>query len=156
MKEYQTEDLVVLWYPELCSHPGICTRLLPAVFDKERRPWIDLSRAEALDIINCIDRCPSGALRYTLPAGSKIDPALAKGPGSLDFAETDESPVVLKASASGPMIVTGPLTVVEWDGSFVRRESRTVLCGCGKTQNRPFCDGAHLNRDEGTGKEESK
>lgn len=148
MREYRTEDIIVYWYPEICSQPGVCTRTLPGVFSKNRRPWVDLSQATAEEIIHCIDRCPSGALRYALPEGSRVDPALARGPGSLDFAERDDSPVVLKSSGKGPMIVTGPLTVIKSGSDFVRKDSRIVLCGCGRSKNRPFCDGTHMEPEE--------
>ena len=37
-----------------------------AVFDPLRRPWIDLSQADAREIAAIIDRCPSKALQYEL------------------------------------------------------------------------------------------
>ena len=38
----------------------------PDVFDPKRRPWVDLSKADAKEIGEIIDRCPSKALQYEL------------------------------------------------------------------------------------------
>jgi uncharacterized Fe-S cluster protein YjdI len=36
---------------------------LPAVFDTQRRPWIEPDNAGAAEVIAQVARCPSGALR---------------------------------------------------------------------------------------------
>jgi CDGSH-type Zn-finger protein len=47
IREYATEEIVVDWRPRLCYHSQNCVRALPRVFDKERRPWIDVEQAGA-------------------------------------------------------------------------------------------------------------
>lgn len=79
--EYRTDDLVVHWNPQRCMHDTHCFIGLPEVFDPEVRPWVKLEGAPAAAIIQAIDRCPSGALKYSIPAGSSIDVKLLKGPG---------------------------------------------------------------------------
>jgi len=39
-------------------------RGLPAVFDRDRRPWIEADAADREEVITVIDRCPSYALGY--------------------------------------------------------------------------------------------
>ena len=36
-REYKTEDLIVYWYPSMCSHAAKCITLLPEVFDMQKR-----------------------------------------------------------------------------------------------------------------------
>ena len=61
-KTYAKDDLAVVWKPELCIHSAKCVGALPKVFDPDRRPWIDLTAAEAGDIRKAVAGCPSGAL----------------------------------------------------------------------------------------------
>ncbi len=81
IKEYRNQDLVVYWNPKRCMHDTHCFIGLPQVFDPEARPWVNMDGASSTDIIKAIDRCPSGALKYSIPKDSRIDPALVKGPG---------------------------------------------------------------------------
>ena len=83
IKEYRTEDLVIYWDQQKCAHAGMCWAGLPRVFQPSERPWIKLSNATPAQIINTVDQCPSGALKYKLTQNSSIDSALAKGFGSL-------------------------------------------------------------------------
>ncbi len=66
-RRYVNKKIVVLWDSEKCIHSGICSGGLPEVFDPARRPWVDLEKADADDIREVIDRCPSGALSYEDP-----------------------------------------------------------------------------------------
>ena len=143
MKEYKNKDIVVHWYPEQCSHPGVCLRLLPQVFCLDARPWVNVDAVPAEEIIRCIDQCPSGALRYSLPEGSCVDPALARGPGALDCMKFRESAVRVKVIKNGPYLIEGGADVLCSDGTPIYSEARIALCSCGCTQNSPFCDGAH-------------
>jgi uncharacterized Fe-S cluster protein YjdI len=59
---YRTEEITVVWKPEICIHSGICAQGLADVFNPHRKPWIDLSQAEAQQIIDQVKKCPSGAL----------------------------------------------------------------------------------------------
>ncbi|MFN8252033.1 MAG: (4Fe-4S)-binding protein [Ferruginibacter sp.] len=63
--KYATEDITVTWKPDICIHSGICAKGLLDVFNPGRRPWIDLSKAEADRIREQIKKCPSGALSFT-------------------------------------------------------------------------------------------
>lgn len=143
-KEYKTEDLIVFWYPAECSHSGKCMKAMPEVFNPEKRPWITLASADPEDIIKAIDSCPTGALRYKLPEGSKIDPNKAKGPGSVDYKPDATTAVQIKAVKNGPFLVRGPIRLIDADGELIKESSQMVLCRCGLSKNAPFCDGSHM------------
>ena len=140
MKEYKNDHLIVHWFPELCAHPGTCLRLLPEVFSLKQRPWVNVNAAEPEKIIDAIDQCPSGALRYSLPESSKVDKQIANGVGNMNF---EKSIVKIRVIPNGPLLTEGPAVVIGLDGKPMKEGSRLALCRCGLTGNRPFCDGAH-------------
>lgn len=146
-KEYKTQDLIVYWNLSICSHSGKCTRMMPHVFSPDKRPWICLEGADPLEVIKTINKCPTGALRYRLTENSKIDPALAKGPGGMDYKVTEPSVVEIRTVKDGPLLVKGPVRVLDSDGNSIRECESMVLCRCGKTKNPPFCDGSHREKE---------
>ena len=50
--------------------------------------------------------------------------------------------LAIRARANGPLILTGPLTVVGANGRTAYAET-TFLCRCGASGNKPYCDGTH-------------
>jgi CDGSH-type Zn-finger protein/uncharacterized Fe-S cluster protein YjdI len=50
--------------------------------------------------------------------------------------------VEIRARPNGPLMLTGPLTVVGSNGRQAFAES-TFLCRCGASGNKPYCDGMH-------------
>ena len=101
--------------------------------------------AGPLEIIKTIDKCPTGALRYQLTENSKIDPELAKGPGWIGYQVSEPAPVQIRMVKDGPLLVKGPVRILDADGNAIRECESMVLCRCGKTKNPPFCDGSHKN-----------
>jgi len=146
MREYTNKDIIVYWFPELCAHPGICLRTLPEVFCVDPRPWADVDAAEPAEITSCIDKWPSGALRYCVPEGSSVDPSLAHGPGALDDLANISASVKIKATYNGPYLVEGPVEIIGAEGRALYGGERVALCSCGHTKNCPFCDGSHNRR----------
>jgi CDGSH-type Zn-finger protein len=53
--------------------------------------------------------------------------------------------VEIKVRANGPYKVTGPVRVVDAEGNeFVLPEGGSiVLCRCGHSRTKPFCDKSH-------------
>ena len=45
----------------------------------------------------------------------------------------------------GPIIVKGEVELTNGEGVIIETKPVFSLCGCGKSQNMPFCDGAHKN-----------
>jgi uncharacterized Fe-S cluster protein YjdI len=62
LKEYTNGEVSIRWRPHVCVHSGICFNGLPAVFDPEERPWVNVYGASTKEIIEQVKRCPSGAL----------------------------------------------------------------------------------------------
>ena len=128
VKEYATDEIVVEWEPRLCFHSGNCSKRLPKVFDRDRRPWVKPDEAPADEIAATVARCPSGALRARRVG---LPPA------------TEEEPFQICASAGGPLLVRGGVRIVDADGSLLYEGERAALCRCGGSGNKPFCDGTH-------------
>lgn len=144
VKEYRNQDIVVYWYPNNCSHAGKCWGELPAVFDTQKRPWVNLSGSTPEEIIRTIDKCPSRALQYSLPEGSSVDPTISRGPGSKDYTIETAAVGKIRVIRDGPLLVQGPNRIFDPDGNLIAEADRFVLCRCGKTKNPPFCDGRHI------------
>jgi uncharacterized Fe-S cluster protein YjdI/CDGSH-type Zn-finger protein len=125
---YEADDLQVIWDSQRCLHVAACIRALPRVFNPLARPWIRIHAADANAIIDAIERCPTGALRY----------ARRNGP-----AEAPAVPTTIEVIPDGPLLLRGDLEVVTADGAPITRETRLALCRCGASANKPFCDNSH-------------
>lgn len=55
------------------------------------------------------------------------------------------SEVTIKVRQNGPYLVTGPFTLVDAEGNvFELPEGKgVVLCRCGRSSTKPFCDKTH-------------
>ena len=52
--------------------------------------------------------------------------------------------VIIKVRESGPYLVRGRVTLTDADGNVYTVEGENfVLCRCGGSQTKPFCDGSH-------------
>jgi CDGSH iron-sulfur domain-containing protein 3 len=63
-----------------------------------------------------------------------------------DPTESKEPSVTIHVRPSGPLLIEGPVTIVDQHGGvFTPRadKPRIALCRCGHSANKPFCDGAH-------------
>ena len=45
---------------------------------------------------------------------------------------------------NGPLLVYGTLRVTHRDGTQETKNKTTAFCRCGKSDNKPYCDGAHV------------
>jgi CDGSH-type Zn-finger protein len=79
--------------------------------------------------------CPAGRLVvWDKKTGKAIEP---KFEPSLALIEDTEKKV------GGPIWVRGGIPVVSADGKTYEIRNRMTLCRCGKSNNKPFCDGNH-------------
>ena len=79
--------------------------------------------------------CPAGRLVvWDRETGKAIEP---KFKPSLGLIEDTEKRV------SGPIWVRGGIPVVSSGGQTYEVRNRVTLCRCGKSRNKPFCDGSH-------------
>lgn len=53
--------------------------------------------------------------------------------------------VTIKARSNGPYKVEGPVRVLDAEGNefVLPKGSAIVLCRCGHSQSKPFCDASH-------------
>lgn len=53
--------------------------------------------------------------------------------------------VTITARNNGPLMVEGPIRLIDADGNEypVKAGKRVHLCRCGASVNKPFCDGTH-------------
>lgn len=53
--------------------------------------------------------------------------------------------VTIQVRQNGPLKVTGPITIIDVDGVpfELPAGSSVVLCRCGHSKNKPFCDTTH-------------
>ena len=58
---------------------------------------------------------------------------------------SDPQHVEIKVRDNGPYKVTGPFRLIDAEGTeFVIDDDRpVVLCRCGQSQTKPFCDSSH-------------
>jgi CDGSH-type Zn-finger protein len=81
--------------------------------------------------------CPSGRLVVLdKKTGKPIEPMLSK---SISVAEEPEEGI------SGPLWVKGGVKVESPNGKAYEQRNRVTLCRCGKSGNKPFCDGTHVS-----------
>jgi uncharacterized Fe-S cluster protein YjdI len=126
VKAYPGSAITVTFDGGRCLHFAECVRGLPEVFDVAARPWISPDNADAATLADVVERCPSGALRYT-----RRD----------DVAETPPDPTVITTVDDGPILLHGNLALTG-PGERPHRETRMALCACGRSARRPFCDNA--------------
>ena len=111
----------------ICAYSGVCTDNLSAVFRLKQEPFINPNAASVDEIINIINKCPSGALSYT----AKDDPV----------EENTESAVMV--APNGPYVVSGAVDLLETERGEGASKTQVTLCRCGASKNKPFCDGSH-------------
>lgn len=121
----------------ICSHAGFCTDNLPSVWRMRTEPWIDPDGAEVAKIIETINKCPSGALSYTID--------------DVEHRDIDR-PAVLRVIPNGPLKIEGGVELQNVDTLEGTSDEHRTLCRCGQSKNKPYCDGTHWYakfRDDG-------
>ncbi|MES2780460.1 MAG: (4Fe-4S)-binding protein [Bacteroidota bacterium] len=63
-KEYSNGEVTIVWKANLCTHSANCAKGLPKVFQPREKPWIKPHQATSEEIIDQVNKCPSGALTY--------------------------------------------------------------------------------------------
>ncbi len=112
----------------ICSHAGFCTDNLPGVFRSGIEPWIDPDEADIEEIKRVIRMCPSGALSYTVH-----DTEIT------EFHDSSE----IHVAKNGPYYVRGGIELSDGDLGDGASQEHYTLCRCGKSGNKPRCDGSH-------------
>jgi CDGSH-type Zn-finger protein len=112
--------------PTLCEHAGYCA-------DRFTSVWGMLLRSADDEVRDRIERmvalCPSGAIET------------ASGPDEPGDEPSFEPGVAV--IRDGPLWVRGGVRVIGADGKPYEVRNRVTLCRCGRSGNKPFCDGTH-------------
>ena len=130
-KDYSNGEVTIVWEAEKCIHSAMCVKGLPNVFQPKERPWIKIDAAKTDELVKTVKQCPSGALSFFM--NEKSDKT----------SQTLETQV--EVLENGPLLVYGTLNVTHKDGSKETKNRTTAFCRCGASQNKPYCDGAHVN-----------
>ena len=131
VKEYVGPELKLTDRRELCVGAAFCVRdagIKNLVVYSDRPGFKEIAIEEAAN-------CPSGRLVVWDKQGNPIEP---------DY----EPSIVItehKNGLSGPLWIRGEVEVESADGRVYEKRNRVTLCRCGKSLNKPFCDGSHLD-----------
>ena len=109
----------------LCADAGFCGNRIEKVWDLIERSEDSQVRFQLMQMV---ERCPSGRLVYQLESGEEIEPDL---------------PCQIAVTADGPYWVTGGIPIELSDGTLLEVRNRVTLCRCGQSGNKPLCDGTH-------------
>lgn len=128
-KEYTNGELTIVWEPGICSHSEVCINCLPEVYNPYGKPWITIEKASTNQLIEQLNKCPSGALSYYMNDRGK------------SVATTKETEI--NVMPDGPLVVGGSIKVIDSEGNSISKTNKTAFCRCGGSGNKPYCDGTH-------------
>ena len=116
---------------ELCASGRFC--------DPHGRVWNHVKHTDDSEVrarfIQQVQHCPAGRLMAIDSAtGQSLEPMLPMSIGLV------EDPVW---GCSGPLWVRGGIPVIGANGHAYEVRNRMTLCRCGRSKNKPFCDGTH-------------
>lgn len=137
-KKYSNGEITIVWKPSRCIHSTQCWKKetgLPEVFDPRIKPWIKPEGVPTDKIIHHIKKCPSGALSFYY---NKED-------GAVQQEISGETRI--EALANGPLLIYGNLQVRDARGQEMKKSNVTAFCRCGKSGNKPYCDGSHVKHN---------
>jgi len=129
--EYPREEMGVQWDTRLCIHIGECGRAKGELFLGGRKPWCQPDLASTEEVVDVIERCPSGALTYRAKDGNHVETAAAENS--------------VQVSYHGPLFLRGELAIEGAPEDVPGVRFRAALCRCGQSASKPFCDNNHAN-----------
>ncbi|MCB9668422.1 MAG: CDGSH iron-sulfur domain-containing protein [Alphaproteobacteria bacterium] len=130
----QGEHIELHFDTKRCIHTRYCVLGSPEVFvGNVVGPWLRPDAVDPERLAELAHSCPSGAVRYRRKDG-----------------RPDEQPPTVnrvRVYENGPYAVTADLRITGDAGPRVR----AVLCRCGRSKRKPFCDGSHADGFVATG-----
>lgn len=136
---YSNEAITVVWKPGTCIHSTLCWKGLIEVFNPKERPWVKMDGAATQQIIEQVNKCPSGALSYFVNDGSCV-------PATKETA-APAAGLKIEVSPDGPYRVKTECLIVHSDCREEKKTGSIALCRCGASGNKPYCDGSHRKID---------
>ena len=125
INECKGKRITIVDNSDVCCRDRSCVNNLPQVFE-EGNP----DAATVKEIIETIKKCPSGALTYKI--GGRHCQAFNREPA-------------ITVAQNGPLKVVGGIRLKDEMQSQPACPEHYTLCRCGHSQNKPFCDGSHLD-----------
>jgi len=126
-------DIILTDMTKLCSLARFCHGKKGSIWELTQESD-DLNLKE--EAIKQACNCPSGRLvMWDKKTGKPIEPKLEK---SISLIEDPEKGV------SGPIWLKGGVYLEGADKKKYETRNRMTLCRCGKSKNKPFCDGTHI------------
>lgn len=116
---------------KLCAHAEFCLRAGDTWTLTERS---NDPAARNLAIQQASD-CPAGRLVALKKSGKEIEP---------DFEPSVSLVILPKKDTLGPYWIKGKIPIESSDGTNYEVRNRVTLCSCGRSRNKPFCNGAHI------------
>ncbi|MCI1278001.1 MAG: CDGSH iron-sulfur domain-containing protein [Nitrospira sp.] len=116
---------------DLCAFGRFC--------DPHGRVWNQVKDTDDAGLraqfVRQVGDCPAGRLMaIDKETGKSIEPTLPQSIGVV------EDPAL---KCSGPLWVRGGIELIDADGQAYEIRNRMTLCRCGRSENKPFCNGAH-------------
>jgi CDGSH-type Zn-finger protein len=117
----------------LCVHARFCMRAGGIWNLVEQSDDPDARKTAIEEACNC----PSGRLVIMdNESGKAIEPKFEKSIVVIEYPARGEH---------GPLWVRGGIPVQSADGKSYEIRNRVTLCRCGRSENKPFCDGSHVS-----------
>lgn len=124
---YEGNEATVNYNPMLCSHAAECGRLASNIFNPANKPWVQPDKGTVEEVEAAISACPSGALSL----------ATDQGP---DHRYADRAQIVVERN--GPYWIKDIAAPTDARAAGAA-DGKYVLCRCGLSGNKPYCDGSH-------------
>ena len=140
LHRYPAAHATVTWDKGVCRHAAACVQGLPDVFNPRAKPWIATEAASFDALAETIARCPSGALRLYRPDGTLAVASGAPASGAIAMA------ALVKVRPNGPNVVSGNVVLAGERAMKPKPPATLVLCRCGMSDDKPFCDGTHARK----------
>jgi len=125
-------ELILKDNEKLCSVARFC-HLRSGTWNLTTDSSNPANRKEAIRQACC---CPSGRLvAVEKETGKDIEKNFKRSISLIEY-EDEKS--------SGPLWAKGKIPIESSSGKIYEKRNRCTLCRCGKSKNKPFCDGTHL------------
>ncbi|MEA4888746.1 MAG: CDGSH iron-sulfur domain-containing protein [Clostridiaceae bacterium] len=115
-----------------CAYARFCHRNAGNAWELTRNSDDETNKNEAMQAAY---ECPSGRLAAMDKAGKIYDPEYEP---SVNIIQDPQKNV------SGGIFVKGNIPIEAADGQIYEPRNRVVLCRCGRSANKPFCDATHI------------
>ena len=125
-------EVVDLLDDHRCALARFCHTEKGSTWELVRSSAVEENKQEA---IKSTDECPAGRLTVVDKEGKIVEK---------DYEPQIEILQDGEYGFGAGIHVKGKILIESADGSYYQKRNRITLCRCGKSRNKPFCDGCHL------------